>query len=81
MSCATHWFRSPNRNGKLFKDVWAARDAYIQVVLDRSDESSIVFLPRNSAHPLTDPRTRARTRADGDAAPRATDVHQLRLVL
>ena len=28
------------RQDKLFKDVWAAREAYIHVVLDRSDETS-----------------------------------------
>jgi alpha-amylase/alpha-mannosidase (GH57 family) len=47
-------------SGKLLKDVWAARDAYIQVVLDRSDESANRFFLAHQAHPLTDAeRTRA----------------------
>ncbi len=47
--------------GKLFNDVWAARDAYIQVVLDRSDESLDRFFAAQQSHPLTDSeRVRAR---------------------
>ncbi len=47
-------------SGKLFKDVWAARDAYIHVVLDRSDESANRFFAAHQAHPLTESeRTRA----------------------
>jgi alpha-amylase/alpha-mannosidase (GH57 family) len=47
--------------GKLFNDVWAARDAYIQVVLDRSDESFDRFFAAQQAHPLSDAeRIRAR---------------------
>ncbi len=38
----------------LFRDVWAARDAYIQVVLDRSTESVNRFLAAQQAHPLND---------------------------
>jgi alpha-amylase/alpha-mannosidase (GH57 family) len=38
----------------LFKDVWAARDAYIQVVLDRSPESADRFFAAHQAGPLTD---------------------------
>ena len=46
--------------GKLFRDVWAARDAYIQVVLDRSAESVDRFFAAHQAHPLTeDERVRA----------------------
>jgi alpha-amylase/alpha-mannosidase (GH57 family) len=37
---------------KLFKDVWAARDAYIQVMLDRSDESREEFLREHRHHRL-----------------------------
>jgi alpha-amylase/alpha-mannosidase (GH57 family) len=40
--------------GKLFKDVWAARDAYIQVVLDRSAESVDRFLTAHQAHALSE---------------------------
>ncbi|MFZ0338400.1 MAG: DUF3536 domain-containing protein [Terracidiphilus sp.] len=39
---------------ELFRDVWAARDAYIQVVLDRSTESVDRFLAAQQAHPLND---------------------------
>jgi alpha-amylase/alpha-mannosidase (GH57 family) len=38
----------------LFRDVWAARDAYIQVVFDRSEESVEQFLAAQQAHPLSD---------------------------
>ena len=38
---------------QLFKDVWAARDAYIQVVLDRSDRSAERFFLR-AAEPRAD---------------------------
>ncbi len=37
---------------KLFNDVWAARDAYIQVVLDRSAESADRFFVENASHKL-----------------------------
>ena len=40
--------------GKLFRDVWAARDAYIQVVLDRSAESVDRFFAAHQAHPLNE---------------------------
>ena len=67
--------------GKLFKDVWAARDAYIQVVLDRSTESVGSLLCRAPDARAHRSGARARSGADGDAAPRAAHVHQLRLVL
>jgi alpha-amylase/alpha-mannosidase (GH57 family) len=41
--------------GKLFKDVWAARDAYIHVVLDRGTESADRFFAAQQTHPLTEP--------------------------
>ncbi|MGB7266205.1 MAG: DUF3536 domain-containing protein [Terracidiphilus sp.] len=45
---------------KLFKDVWAARDAYIQVVLDRGTESVDRFITAHQAHVLNEPeRVRA----------------------
>ena len=40
--------------GKLFQDVWAARDAYISVILDRSPESIEAFLAVHQHHPLTE---------------------------
>jgi alpha-amylase/alpha-mannosidase (GH57 family) len=41
-------------NGRLFENVWAARDAYIQVILDRSDESVGRFLEAHQAHALNE---------------------------
>jgi alpha-amylase/alpha-mannosidase (GH57 family) len=38
---------------KFFKDVWAARDAYIHVILDRSEESVDRFLRAHQTRPLT----------------------------
>ena len=40
--------------GRLFNDVWAARDGYIQVILDRSDESADRFFKEHQNHPLTE---------------------------
>ncbi len=40
--------------GKLFKDVWAARDAYIHVVLDRGTESADRFFAAHQAHSLSE---------------------------
>ena len=37
----------------LFQDVWAARDAYIGVILDRSDESVDRFFANHQSHPLS----------------------------
>jgi alpha-amylase/alpha-mannosidase (GH57 family) len=45
---------------KLFRDVWAARDAYINVILDRRPESVDRFLERHQTHLLSvDERLRA----------------------
>jgi alpha-amylase/alpha-mannosidase (GH57 family) len=45
---------------RLFHDVWAARDAYIQVVLDRSPESVDRFFKKHARHELSeDERFRA----------------------
>jgi alpha-amylase/alpha-mannosidase (GH57 family) len=47
--------------GNLFSDVWAARDDYIQVVLDRSEESLDRFFAAHQAHLLNQAeRVRAR---------------------
>jgi alpha-amylase/alpha-mannosidase (GH57 family) len=40
-------------NGQLFKDVWAARDAYIQIVLDHGAESQDRFFAEHQAHALS----------------------------
>jgi alpha-amylase/alpha-mannosidase (GH57 family) len=39
---------------KLFKDVWAARDAYIDVVLDRSAEQTVRFFREHENHELSE---------------------------
>lgn len=45
---------------KLFTDVWAARDAYIDIMLDRSEEVVERFLQDHRTHDLTPPeRVRA----------------------
>jgi len=38
----------------LFHDVWAARDGYIQVVLDRGEVSTLRFLHGHQSHELTE---------------------------
>jgi alpha-amylase/alpha-mannosidase (GH57 family) len=40
---------------KLFKDVWAARDGYIEVMLDRTPQSVERFLQEHQHHVLTAP--------------------------
>ena len=68
--------------GRCFNDLWAARDAYIDVVLDRS--ASIARTASSRATPPTSSpprRARHRARAAGAGAPHPADVHQLRLVL
>ncbi len=40
--------------GRLLRDPWAARDDYIDVILDRSPESVGRFLERHAARPLED---------------------------
>jgi alpha-amylase/alpha-mannosidase (GH57 family) len=45
---------SEKEAGKYFKEVWAARDAYIQVVLDRGAETVDRFFAEHQAHTLSD---------------------------
>jgi alpha-amylase/alpha-mannosidase (GH57 family) len=40
--------------GKFFKDVWAARDAYIEVLLDRSPEQTARFFEAHANHALNE---------------------------
>ena len=40
--------------GKLFRDVWAARDSYVHVILDREEESKERFFAEHQSHPLTE---------------------------
>jgi alpha-amylase/alpha-mannosidase (GH57 family) len=39
--------------GRLLKDPWAARDEYIHVVLNRSEDNALNFLGKHAAHSLT----------------------------
>ena len=39
---------------RLFKDVWAARDAYISVILDRSEENEAHFLKQHQSRELNE---------------------------
>ena len=69
------------RGRECFPDPWAARDGYIDVVLDR-EPGAVDAVPRRPRPPR--PRRRPgprRPAAAGDAARRHVDVHQLRLVL
>jgi alpha-amylase/alpha-mannosidase (GH57 family) len=60
---ALDWLRdtvnaSFTRKGKeLFKDPWAARNEYVDVILDRSRESIQSFLDANTARPLNPEQT------------------------
>jgi alpha-amylase/alpha-mannosidase (GH57 family) len=52
--------RFEQEGARLFKDPWAARDAYIEVILHRSAESTERFLAAHARGPLeADARTRA----------------------
>ena len=68
--------------GALFRDPWAARDDYIDVILDRSPENVAPF-PRGAtpARALDGARAHPRPQAPRDAAARPAHVHELRLVL
>ncbi len=45
---------------KLFRDVWAARNAYIDIILNRSSETTNRFFETHQSHPLsTEERIRA----------------------
>ena len=39
---------------RLFKDVWAARDGYIAVILDRSDENEARFFAQYQSSELNE---------------------------
>ena len=41
-------------SASLFKDLWAARDAYIQLILDRSPDRVKAFFDAHQIHPLSD---------------------------
>jgi alpha-amylase/alpha-mannosidase (GH57 family) len=58
LRAALDWLRDEltplyqEKAGALLKDVWAARDEYIQVVLNRSDENVLTFLQGHATHEL-----------------------------
>jgi len=81
-SCATPLFHSPSgKVQKLFLDVWAARDGYISVVLDRSQESIESFLRTHQSHPLSDVERVWALELMEMQTSHAAHVHQLWLVL
>ena len=41
------------QGAKLFKDVWAARDGYVDVILDRNEEAAERFLEDHQSHSLS----------------------------
>ena len=70
-----------SEGAKYFQDPWQARNAYIEVILDRDngvlDE---FFLPARDRQPEGQRPGRG-LKTPGDGAPRPAHVHQLRLVL
>lgn len=46
--------RFESKAGELLKEPWQARDAYIQVILDRSDESVSHFFSEHALRPLSE---------------------------
>ncbi|HEY4819137.1 MAG TPA: DUF3536 domain-containing protein [Candidatus Acidoferrum sp.] len=60
LRAALDWLRDQlapfyeEKAGPLLKDVWAARDEYIQVVLNRAEENVLNFLGYHATHPLSD---------------------------
>ena len=65
---------------ELFKDVDAARDGFIAVMLDRRRESVDAFLASHTTHKLSSAGADCGPGADGAGTARAADVHQLRVV-
>ena len=80
--CGTRWrSRYEEAAGELLRDPWAARDEYIDVILDRSPENVERFLARHACRELAPERKDRRAQAARIAAARHAHVHQLRLVL
>src|SRR5258708_16041411 len=58
LRAALDWLRDElapfyeQKAGPLLKDVWAARDEYVQVILNRAEENVRNFLHNHAAHPL-----------------------------
>jgi alpha-amylase/alpha-mannosidase (GH57 family) len=59
LRAALDWLRDEltpfyeQKAGPLLKDVWAARDEYVQVVLNRAEENVQNFLGKHTTHPLS----------------------------
>jgi alpha-amylase/alpha-mannosidase (GH57 family) len=59
LRAALDWLRDEltplyeQKAGPLLNDVWLARDDYIRVVLNRSEENVLDFLSKHATHPLT----------------------------
>ena len=66
---------------KLLVDPWEARDAYIDVVLERSADHADAFFEAHAQPGLTREQRAARALAPRAHPPRDADVHELRLVL
>jgi alpha-amylase/alpha-mannosidase (GH57 family) len=60
LRAALDWLRDclapgfEQKAGPLLKNPWRARDEYIRVILDRSEESIAVFFAEHAAHPLSE---------------------------
>jgi len=58
LRAALDWLRDElapfynKKAGPLLKDVWAARDEYVQVILNRAEENVRNFLHNHATHPL-----------------------------
>jgi len=58
LRAALDWLRDElapfyeQKAGSLLKDVWAARDEYVQVILNRAEENVRNFLHNHATHPL-----------------------------
>ena len=66
---------------QLLKNPWKARDAYINVVLERSPDNVESLLSEHANHALGRFRNRRRTQTSRAPTPCHAHVHQLRLVL
>ena len=66
---------------KLFENPWQTRDAYIDVILDRSRENVIRFMNEQAKRELSQEETIHGTETAGTAALSNADVHQLWMVL
>ena len=80
ITCARAAVLFEEKGSALLKDPWDARNHYIEVVLNRSDESLWLFFEAHSRRNWIT-RRRFGNAVTGNAAPRSADVHKLWLVL